>query len=87
MDTRVAVISIIVEDSESIESLNQLLYDARDHIIGRMGIPYREKKNQHHQHSHRRTPGHHQCTIRQDWPPQRHINQNRLFQCHHTHGG
>ena len=44
MDTRVAVISIIVEDSESIESLNQLLYDARDHIIGRMGIPYREKK-------------------------------------------
>ena len=44
MDTRVAVISIIVEDSESIETLNQLLYDARDHIIGRMGIPYREKK-------------------------------------------
>lgn len=45
MDTRVAVISIIVEDSESIETLNQLLYDARDHIIGRMGIPYREKKS------------------------------------------
>ena len=43
MDTRVAVISIIVEDSDSIETLNQLLYDARDYIIGRMGIPYREK--------------------------------------------
>ena len=43
MDTRVAIIAIIVEDSESIETLNQLLYDARDHIIGRMGIPYREK--------------------------------------------
>ena len=43
MDTRVAVISIIVEDSDSIETLNQLLYDARDHIIGRMGIPYRAK--------------------------------------------
>ena len=43
MDTRVAVISIIVEDSNSIETLNQLLYDARDYIIGRMGIPYREK--------------------------------------------
>ena len=40
MDTRVAVISIIVEDSDSIETLNQLLYDARDYIIGRMGIPY-----------------------------------------------
>ena len=34
MDTRVAVISIIVEDNNSIETLNQLLYDARDHIIG-----------------------------------------------------
>ena len=44
MDTRVAVISIIVEDSDSIETLNQLLYDARDYIIGRMGIPYRAKK-------------------------------------------
>ena len=31
MDTRVAVISIIVEDSDSIETLNQLLYDARDY--------------------------------------------------------
>ena len=35
--------SNIVEDSDSIETLNQLLYDARDYIIGRMGIPYREK--------------------------------------------
>ena len=43
MDTRVAVISIIVEDSDSIETLNQLLDDARDYIIGRMGLPYREK--------------------------------------------
>ena len=43
MDTRVAVISIIVEDSDSIETLNQLLYDARDYIIGRMGLPYRAK--------------------------------------------
>ena len=43
MDTRVAVISIIVEDSDSIETLNQLLYDARGYIIGRMGVPYREK--------------------------------------------
>ena len=44
MDTRVAVISIIVEDSDSIETLNQLLYDARSYIIGRMGIPYRARK-------------------------------------------
>ena len=83
MDTRVAVISIIVEDSESIESLNQLLYDARDHIIGRMGIPYREKKISIISIAIDAP----QDIIRQDRPPQRHINQNRLFQCHHTHGG
>ena len=44
MRTRVAVISIIVEDLSSIETLNQLLFSFRDYIIGRMGIPYREKK-------------------------------------------
>lgn len=43
MDTRVAVISIIVENQDSIEVLNQLIHEARDYIIGRMGIPYREK--------------------------------------------
>ena len=43
MDTRVAVISIIVEDNNSIETLNQLLYDARDYIIGRMGLPYQKR--------------------------------------------
>ena len=42
--SRVAVISIIVEqDSDSVETLNQLLSDAGKYIIGRMGIPYREK--------------------------------------------
>ena len=34
MDTRVAVISIIAEDNNSIETLNQLLLRCRDHIIG-----------------------------------------------------
>lgn len=43
MDTRVAVISIIVENQDSVETLNQFLYDARVYIVGRMGIPYREK--------------------------------------------
>ena len=40
MDTRVAVISIIVENPEAIETLN---HEAGQYIIGRMGIPYREK--------------------------------------------
>lgn len=43
METRVAVISIIVEDNSEIESLNALLHKYSQYIIGRMGIPYREK--------------------------------------------
>ena len=39
MDTRVAVISIIVENPEAIETLNHLLHEAGQFIIGRMGIP------------------------------------------------
>lgn len=41
METRVAVMSIIVEDPGSVERLNAHLHDARNYIIGRMGIPYR----------------------------------------------
>ena len=44
MNTRVAVISIIVENSDSVNALNSLLHEYRTYIIGRMGIPYREKK-------------------------------------------
>lgn len=43
METRVAVVSIIVEDPESVETLNGILHDYRVWIIGRMGIPYRQK--------------------------------------------
>lgn len=43
METRVATIGIIVEDSSSVESLNELLHSYREYIIGRMGIPYKEK--------------------------------------------
>lgn len=43
METRVAVISIIVEKKESVEALNQMLHEYRDYIIGRMGIPYHAK--------------------------------------------
>lgn len=43
MDTRVAVISIIVENEKVIPELNHLLHEASSYIIGRMGIPYREK--------------------------------------------
>ena len=43
MDTRVAVMSIIVEDTESVERLNAILHEHGQYIIGRMGIPYRQK--------------------------------------------
>ena len=43
MDTRVAVIGIIVENGESVESLNAILHEYGAFIIGRMGIPYRER--------------------------------------------
>ena len=44
MDTRVAVISILVSTKDSVEALNNILHQYSDYIIGRMGIPYREKK-------------------------------------------
>ena len=43
METRVAVISIIVEDSSSVAKLNEILHEFSDYVIGRMGIPYRHK--------------------------------------------
>lgn len=44
MDERVAVIGIIVTNRDSVEALNALLHEYADHIIGRMGIPYRQRK-------------------------------------------
>lgn len=43
METRIAVISIIVEQSGVVEALNAILHAYGDYIIGRMGIPYRVK--------------------------------------------
>ncbi|HOJ11377.1 MAG TPA: iron-only hydrogenase system regulator [Clostridiales bacterium] len=44
METRVAVIGIVVENVESVEKLNSILHEYGEYIIGRMGIPYRTKK-------------------------------------------
>ena len=41
--TRVAVMSIIVENSDSVEKLNAILHENGEFIIGRMGIPYRKR--------------------------------------------
>ena len=43
METRIALIGIIVENPDSVEQLNHLLHEYSAYIIGRMGIPYRER--------------------------------------------
>lgn len=43
METRVAIIGILVEDAESVEAINSILHRHSRYILGRMGIPYREK--------------------------------------------
>lgn len=43
METRVAVISIIIEEPGSVQAMNELLHQYSEYIIGRMGIPYRTK--------------------------------------------
>ena len=42
-NTRVAVIGIIVENIDSIEALNAIIHDYRDVVLGRMGIPYKQR--------------------------------------------
>ena len=43
METRIAVMGIIVENTDSVEALNAALHDYGKYIIGRMGIPYPAK--------------------------------------------
>ena len=44
METRVAVMSIIIENKDSVEKLNAILHEYSEFIIGRMGIPYRKRR-------------------------------------------
>lgn len=43
MDNRVALIGIMVENLDSIETMNHILHEYGQYIIGRMGLPYRER--------------------------------------------
>ncbi len=43
MESRVSVISIIIKDEETAGKVNELLHEFRQYIIGRMGIPYRDR--------------------------------------------
>ena len=44
MTTRVAIISIVVEESGDVETLNRVLHEYSSYIMGRMGIPYEKRK-------------------------------------------
>ena len=43
METRVAVVAIIVREADAVAPLNDLLHQYGEYIIGRMGVPYRER--------------------------------------------
>ena len=67
METRVALIGIIVENSDSVEKMNALLHEYGSWIIGRMGVPYRQKGISHHQRRDRRAHGQDQQPLRKAW--------------------
>ncbi len=43
METRVALLGIVVEEAQSVEKLNNILHQYSQYIIGRMGVPYHKK--------------------------------------------
>lgn len=43
MENRIALLGIVVEEPASVEPLNQLLHNYRSYVVGRMGIPHRER--------------------------------------------
>ena len=43
MESKVVVVSIIVRDEEAAAAVNELLHEYRQYIVGRMGIPYRQR--------------------------------------------
>ena len=44
MENRVALIGFVIENNDSVEALNKLLHNYKNYIVGRMGIPYRERE-------------------------------------------
>ena len=59
MDTRIALIGVLLETRESVDKLNHLLSDYGEYVIGRMGLPYyqyrRRRPEQYHQRPFRQT--------------------------------
>lgn len=64
MESRVALIGIIVENEDAVEKLNCVLHEYGRYIVGRMGIPYREKKNKYYKYSGGRSSGYNKRNVR-----------------------
>ena len=65
MDTRIALIGVLLETRESVDKLNHLLSDYGEYVIGRMGLPYKEKGIHIYQYRRRRPEQYHQRPFRQ----------------------
>ena len=79
MESRIAVISIIVENSDSVECLNRILHEYGIYIIGRMGIPYRQRGISIISVAID-APLDNQCTDWKNWPAGRGFSKNSLFE-------
>lgn len=44
MENKISIIGIIISDVSQVEKVNEILHNAREYIVGRLGIPYRERK-------------------------------------------
>lgn len=44
METRIALIGIVVENKDSVEKLNAILHEYGEYIVGRMGVPYPKRQ-------------------------------------------
>ena len=44
MEKRIAIIGIFVEDTEASTAINQILHEYSEYILGRMGLPYRQRQ-------------------------------------------
>ncbi len=44
MENRVALLGLVVDQPDAVEALNRLLHQYNDYIVGRMGIPYRQRE-------------------------------------------
>lgn len=80
METRVAIAAIIVENPDSVAPLNELLHEYSRYIIGRMGIPYKEKGISHHQYRHGRAAGCDQRADGKNRTSEGSFHQDNIFQ-------